>query len=126
MKIKNVLIQQQRSSTVSVLQGQDCKIMSAEDGIDCIRKTIRYRPDLIIIRVDAPKLNGFSMASILQMLKITTPIIFTSPLEKYAQKAKQIPNLIGYLVNSEITTKLPFIFGQLEEIEADNQGTRDL
>ncbi|NOZ26154.1 MAG: chemotaxis response regulator protein-glutamate methylesterase [Nitrospirae bacterium] len=49
----------------------------AVDGIDAIRKTLRYRPDIITLDVEMPKMDGFSFLRWL-MRERPTPVIMVS------------------------------------------------
>ncbi len=65
--IKNMLL---KASMVDV-------IGIAVDGIDAIRKTLRYRPDIITLDLEMPEMDGFSFLRWL-MRESPTPVIMVS------------------------------------------------
>lgn len=95
---KNIIVVRQQKRMINMLYDLDFKIMEAENGVDCIRKTIRYRPDLVIAEVNTPNLNGLSMARILDTLLIRIPVILTAADAKYEKHALSFPNVKGYLI----------------------------
>ena len=97
---KNIITIKQTNEMLEVLHASNYKVMQAEDCIDGIRKTIRYLPDLIISDIDVPNLNGLSMARILGMLQINTPIVLTSFVEKFREQAESNENVLGFILNS--------------------------
>lgn len=101
---KNIVIVRQQKKMTDMLYDLDFKIMEAENGVDCIRKTIRYRPDLVIAEVNTPNLNGLSMAKILDTLLIRIPIILTASDAKYEKHALSFPNVKGYLITQATDT----------------------
>ena len=64
----------------------------AEDGIEAVKRAKQVKPDLIILDLAMPELNGFEAASEISKALPDTPILmftlYTSPLvEKEAEKA---------------------------------------
>lgn len=47
----------------------------AEDGEDAIRKTLELKPDILLLDINMPKLNGLEVAKELGALKLATKII---------------------------------------------------
>jgi DNA-binding NarL/FixJ family response regulator len=47
----------------------------AVDGLDAIEKTRRLKPDLIILDLSMPRMNGFQAARKLRAMKFSAPII---------------------------------------------------
>ncbi len=97
---KNAVVIKQTKDMLEVLNSHQFRIMEAESGIDGIRKTIRYNPDLIVTEIDIPSLNGLSMAKILTILHVNTPIIFASSEEKYKKHSASYDNVAGYILTS--------------------------
>lgn len=65
----------------------------AENGIDAIGRAVATRPDLVILDVAMPGLNGIEVASILQRLLPSVPIILHTI---YADRiGKSLKGLVG-------------------------------
>ena len=65
----------------------------AENGIDAIGRAVATRPDLVILDVAMPGLNGIEVASILQSLLPNVPIILHTI---YGDRlGKSLKNLVG-------------------------------
>ena len=69
------------------LKENGLKIITAYDGETGIEKAIRERPDLILLDVFMPTINGFETCRRLKMNDMTKdiPVIFITALEKVAQ-----------------------------------------
>lgn len=98
---KNAVVIQQTKHMLEILHAKNFKAMQADDGIDGVRKIIRYRPDLIIAELDIPNLNGLSMARILSVLNINVPMLLTSYRKVSSQKLDEHQNVIGCINNPE-------------------------
>ncbi len=55
-----------------------CRIISAEDGKECLEMVKKESPDVILLDIHMPKMNGFEVCTILKKNKQTKhiPIIF--------------------------------------------------
>jgi len=51
-------------------------VLEAVDGIDAVEKTIDSKPDLVILDVSMPQLDGFSAAREIRKVAAGTPILF--------------------------------------------------
>ncbi len=72
----------------------------AENGKDAIKKAQELRPDLIVLDLSMPVMNGFDAARVLKRLMPTVPLIMYSAFgDKLAEKQAQ---LIGI---SEVVSK---------------------
>lgn len=47
----------------------------AVDGMDAIEKAVTLKPDLILLDLAMPKMNGLDAARLMRKLKIQTPIV---------------------------------------------------
>ncbi|MES2565252.1 MAG: LytTR family transcriptional regulator DNA-binding domain-containing protein [Bacteroidota bacterium] len=85
-----------RSIVLEYLQGHNDIEVVAEcnDGFQGIKAIIQYKPDLIFLDIQMPKINGFEM---LELLDNTPHVIFTTAFDEYAIKAFEA-NAIDYLL----------------------------
>ena len=71
--------------------GKHWEIIEAENGFDAVAKAQEFRPDLIVLDLVMPSMDGFTAARVLNALLPHTPILmhtmFASPMvELEAQK----------------------------------------
>ncbi len=77
------------SSIKGLLEQRNIKVWECADGIEAIRKSFAKNPDLIILDVTLPRLNGYQFARILKSdpSMNSTPIIHMgssrNPIERY-------------------------------------------
>jgi two-component system, LytTR family, response regulator len=70
------------------------EIMECSNGFEAIRQLGTFRPDLIFLDIQMPKLNGFEM---LELVQDPPPVIFTTAYDEYALKAFEA-NAVDYLL----------------------------
>ncbi len=76
-----------RLSVRFLLQGRHCglKVREAVDGVDAIEKAKSSKPDLILLDLVMPRLNGAEAAAVLKNEMPETPVIlFTLSTDLYA------------------------------------------
>jgi DNA-binding NarL/FixJ family response regulator len=56
------------------LRPEDC--VEATNGQDAIEKAVLHKPDVVVLDINMPMLNGFAAAKELQRLMPDTPILF--------------------------------------------------
>ena len=79
----------------------------AENGIDAVGRAVATRPDLVILDVAMPGLNGIEVASILQGLLPNTPIILhTIYGERIGKSLKSLVGIKAVVAKSEGVGKL--------------------
>ncbi|MFI5171422.1 MAG: LytR/AlgR family response regulator transcription factor [Chitinophagales bacterium] len=80
---------------------EDIEIVAeCSDGFEGVKAIAQFKPDLIFLDIQMPKINGFEM---LELLEETPSVIFTTAFDEYAIKAFDI-HAIDYLLkpfNSE-------------------------
>ncbi|MBU2512574.1 response regulator [bacterium] len=96
---KNIIAINLSKEMISLLFDLDYKIMEVKDCIEGIRHAIRFQPDLVIAEINSPNLNGLSMASILNKLRVRIPLILTGSDVKYKKPALSFNNVNGFLLN---------------------------
>jgi two-component system LytT family response regulator len=85
-----------RSIVKEYLQPYQQIEMAAEcnDGFEGIKAIQQYRPDLIFLDIQMPKINGFEM---LELIETPPPVIFTTAFDEFAIKAFE-SNAVDYLL----------------------------
>ncbi len=69
-------------------------VAECEDGFTGVKAVAEYRPDLILLDIQMPKLSGFEM---LELLDEMPEIIFTTAFDEFALKAFEM-NAVDYLM----------------------------
>jgi two-component system, LytTR family, response regulator len=97
--IKVILIDDEplaRSITREYLQAHtDIDVVQeCNDGFEGVKAIAQYKPDLIFLDIQMPKINGFEM---LELLEQPPAVIFTTAFDEYAMKAFEA-HAIDYLL----------------------------
>jgi DNA-binding response OmpR family regulator len=58
-----------------VLESEDFRVFTSADGDDGLEQAIKEKPDLILLDVMLPKLDGFALCAELRSLGIETPVL---------------------------------------------------
>jgi len=93
------------SSILSIgLRGKGYTVDVAPDGMEGLRKAEQFRPDLIILDVNLPKLSGFDVAKRLKEMDAckATPVIMLTALSQEANIER------GYSLGIEDYLTKPF------------------
>jgi two-component system response regulator VicR len=120
-----------REGIIDALSFQGFEVMSAERGDEALSKAIMLNPDLILLDIMLPKLNGLDVCENLRESGIKAPIIFLSAkgqesdrvegLERgaddYITKPFSIKELIAR-INAHLRRR------DFDKVEALNQGKR--
>ncbi len=69
----------------------------AANGAETIKKVMEYNPDLVLLDIKMPDMDGFSVARELIQLPFPPKIIFVTAYDEYAVKAFEI-NAVDYLL----------------------------
>jgi DNA-binding response OmpR family regulator len=64
-----------RTALEDVLQGEDYRVLTASDGEAGLRRAIEEKPDLILLDIMMPKLDGFAVCAELRRLDNPVPIL---------------------------------------------------
>ena len=68
-----------RSSVIRVLQSRaDVEYAEAADGKEAVEKALEWKPDLILLDVRLPLLDGFDAARVIKQHQPDIPILFFS------------------------------------------------
>ncbi len=69
-------------------------VAECNNGYEGVKAIQQHKPDLIFLDIQMPKINGFEM---LELLDIIPPVIFTTAFDEYAIKAFEA-NAVDYLL----------------------------
>ncbi|MCI0750455.1 MAG: response regulator [Flammeovirgaceae bacterium] len=85
-----------RSITREYLQGYDQiqVVQECNDGFEGVKAIAQYKPELIFLDIQMPKINGFEM---LELIEQPPSVIFTTAFDEYAMKAFEA-HAIDYLL----------------------------
>jgi DNA-binding NarL/FixJ family response regulator len=92
-----------RRGVRSVLESRrDVDVCEAENGVEAVQKTKEMKPDLVILDVSMPLLDGFSAARQIKEMSPLTPILIFSlhRTEAFLEVAQKI-GVSGYISKSE-------------------------
>lgn len=92
----------------SVLETRaDCLITEASDGLEAVQKTEEFRPDLILLDIGLPNLNGIDVARQVRRLAPATKILFVTAVTApdVVQKALSF-GALGYVHKSRAHSDL--------------------
>ena len=83
-----------RKVTSRMLERHGIKVLSAKDGVDASNQLQDYMPDLMLLDIEMPRMDGFELATIIrndERLKNLPIIMITSRTgEKHKEKAFEI------------------------------------
>ena len=83
------------------LRDLDCKVMKALDGVTGLKKTLKYHPDLIILDIALPKMDGIEVCQKIRA-QLNTPIIMLTA------KTEEIDRVLGLEVGADDYMTKPF------------------
>ncbi len=93
-----------RRSAETMLSGQECRIVTAENGFEALAKISRHRPDLIFVDIMMPRLDGYQTTAIIKNNAEfrDTPVIMLTSKDGLFDKAR------GRVVGSDLYLTKPF------------------
>jgi two-component system cell cycle response regulator DivK len=126
--LKKVLIvednEDNRELVVKVLRNKGYEMVQAADGEEALEKAVAERPDLILLDISLPKLDGYEVAKRLKSMEEfqEIPIIaFTAHAMKGDREKVIVAGFEGYISKPVNVRELPeqvrsFIRGKRESI----------
>jgi DNA-binding response OmpR family regulator len=95
MKIKVLVVDDEadfRQLLEYNLARQDCEVFTAANGLDALNEARRVLPDVILLDLMLPDLDGFSVCQILRAQPSTAgiPVIIISALSGHTNRARSI------------------------------------
>lgn len=106
MIYKKAVVIQQPKEVLDVLQSNNFNLLNSNDCIDGIRKIIRYRPDIVVTKLNTPHLSAISLLGILKLFHLPIPVILTLDNPKDRGKIQSHPNLAGIFMENDVAYKL--------------------
>ena len=93
-----------RRSAESMLAGQGCEIVTAENGFEALSKISRHQPDLIFLDIMMPRLDGYQTTAIIKNNAEfqDTPVVMLTSRDGLFDKAR------GRVVGSDLYLTKPF------------------
>lgn len=85
------------SSLLEEINPEDPIVAEAENGLETLRLAHQYHPDIILLDISMPGMNGIDVAQELTKLYPQPTVIFTTAFDEYALDAFEA-NAIDYLV----------------------------
>jgi|SRR5215472_9384034 len=97
-----------RVFVTSLLSGNGYVLYEASDGVEALAKAQELQPDLILLDIHLPKLNGFEVARRVRELAPSSKIVFFT-LEKSAEIVREALSLgaCGYVTKMKARADLP-------------------
>lgn len=98
-----------RNSLCAVLETRSGWIVCgrAVDGTDAVQKAAELKPDVILVDVSMPGLNGFEAAECIhEQVPDTEILIVTEQDSSMLDHLPQLPGIRGYVVKSRIASDL--------------------
>jgi twitching motility two-component system response regulator PilG len=98
-----------RRTAESLLVKAGCDVMTASDGFEALAKLIDYRPDVVLVDVMMPRLDGYHTCALIKnnaSLR-ATPVILLSSKDGLFDRAR------GSLVGAEQYLAKPFTRDEL-------------
>jgi CheY-like chemotaxis protein len=90
-----------------VLQTRDLEVYSAHDGREAVKKTKSLKPDLIVLDIRMPKLDGIEVAKAIRKFDRNVKIIFMTAFQSQEiQNEASKYNIIAYLNKSTPTEEI--------------------
>ena len=96
-----------RAFVTALLSGNGYALYEASDGLEAIEKVQEFQPDLILLDIHLPRLNGFEVARRVRELVPSSKIVFFT-LESSTEVVQEALNLgAGYVAKMRARTDLP-------------------
>lgn len=91
-----------RSGLRSLLESCNFEVLEARDGREAVEQTINAKPDLVILDISMPVLDGLSAASEIRSVVPGTPILILTfqKTDTFAEVARRI-GVSGYLTKGD-------------------------
>ena len=80
-------------------------VITAEDGEEGLAAAEKEKPDLILLDIEMPKMDGMTMAKKLKESKIEAPIIFLTNMGDLKHISDATETAADYIIKSDISVE---------------------
>lgn len=87
----------------------------ATTGKEALTKIMTAEPDLLLLDIEMPEMNGTELAALLKQMKYPPLIVFTTAYSEYAVEAFQV-QAVGYLLKPVDETQLAETISYVSEL----------
>lgn len=94
----------QLKMTIAALQGLQCEILTAMDGVEALRKVHTDMPDLVVLDVVMPKMDGFQVCRKMK----TSPHMQHIPVIMLSSKNQKVDKFWGKKQGADMYLTKPF------------------
>jgi twitching motility two-component system response regulator PilG len=93
-----------RRSGEMFLAQEGCTVILSDDGFDCLGKAVEHRPDIILLDIMMPRLDGYQACALLKNHPefADTPVVLITGKDTLADQAR------GKLAGADQYLKKPF------------------
>ena len=92
-----------QNSLDEFLKAEGFETIVAIDGEIGVQKALTEKPDLILLDIMMPKMNGIEMAQQMKLKGVTTPIIFLTNMGDVEHMSKAIETIQSdYIIKSDV------------------------
>jgi two-component system response regulator AlgR len=88
---------QRQLKEINASTDMDCEIIEAENGLMALEQTEKHNPDIVLLDIRMPGMDGIEAAAKLSQLETPPAIIFTTAYDEYALDAFE-SHAIAYLL----------------------------
>jgi CheY-like chemotaxis protein len=103
------------------LQNEGCLVDVATDGIDCMNRISTFEPDVVLMDIMMPRLDGLETIRLLRQNRLHRGITIIAVSAKAAPAAQQAALDAG----ADLFVKKPFQIGHLIEVVLERLPTAD-
>lgn len=105
-----------RKSAETMLSREGCEVLTADDGFEALSLIHAHRPDLILVDIMMPRLDGYQTCAIIKNNRDfrSTPVIMLTSKDGLFDKAR------GRIVGSDHYLTKPFTKDELLAAVLDN------
>lgn len=98
-----------RRTAETLLAKEGCEVFTAADGFEALTQIVDHQPDIILVDIMMPRLDGYQTCSLIKHNKVyrTIPVIMLSSKDGLFDRAR------GRLVGSEHYLTKPFTRDEL-------------
>jgi twitching motility two-component system response regulator PilG len=98
-----------RRSAETMLSKAGCEVCVAEDGFEALGKIVSFKPDLVLVDIMMPRLDGYHTCALIKSNPTLkhTPVVMLSSKDGLFDRAK------GRLVGAQLYLSKPFTGDEL-------------